>query len=175
MKKIIILSIILTGLAGCTGSSSSNSDPSGPGTPPNGSATVTATQLVGTWIGDCEVDKLDPQLSIKASLIYTITDGVRDKTLYSDGICQQVMMILPQDSFSYTLGSDFTLDGTVAGITTGTEANITDTPTGITRYNSIALVGNKLYVGDGEADPARDTSAADKRPTKLDYISFTKQ
>ena len=112
IKKIIILSAIITGLAGVAGcTSSSSSSPSGV------SATVTTAQLVGTWLLACEVEAPG---SYSVSLTLTTTDGTMDITEYSDTNCQLLSQPFTE-TFSYTLGADFTLDGTVAGITTGTE------------------------------------------------------
>lgn len=161
MNKIIILSTILAGLAGC---SSSDGDPT------NVSATVTTAQLIGTWRTACQDE--DPG-SYNASLTFNDTSAIIVINTFSDAGCQTPIAI-GIGSFTYTLGADFTLDGTVAGITTGTEIDFTDDATTETDYDSIAIVGDLLYLGDDGADPLKDTTTPDKRPTKLDDIPFTK-
>ena len=176
MNKIIILSAILAGLAGC---SSSSSDDTSTGV----SATVTTAQLVGTWLLACEEEFDDSGFSIgsfEGAVLLTASTGVVTVFEYSDANCQVDRQALSPNTFSYTLGPDFTLDGTVAGITTGTEFNEEDTTIGSIdfgekTYSSIALVGNSLYVGDDEADPLKDATAPDKRPTKLDDVPLIKQ
>ena len=161
MKIIIILSAILAGLTGC----SSSDD-----TPIN--------ELVGTWRIACEAD-LGGGGSHDISVTLTTTNGDVAFTQYSDANCQTVSMV-ENESFTYVLGSGFTLDGTVDGITTGAEFDNTNTTHGssdfgITNYNSIAVVGTSLYIGDDEADPLKDASSPAARPTKLNPVPFIKQ
>jgi hypothetical protein len=80
-------------------------------------------------------------------------------------------------SFKYTLGGPHTLDGTVAGITEGTELNFTGFTNGDPdTFDAIAINNlTDLYFTDENADPAKDASSVDKRPTKLDPIPFIKQ
>ena len=167
MKKVIILSAILVGLAGC----SSSDD-----TPSNISATLTTAELVGTWRIACEADPAGGG-SHDISVTLTTTNGDVAFTQYSDANCQTVSMV-ENESFTYVLGPDFTLDGTVAGITTGTELDSTVTTpggTGETDYDVIAVVGTSLYIGDDEADPLKDASTPAARPTTLDPVPFIKQ
>ena len=164
MKKIIILSAILAGLTGCSSS--------------DVTSTVTTAELVGTWRIACEADPGGGG-SHDISVTFTTTNGDIAFTQYSDANCQTVSMV-ENESFTYVLGPDFTLDGTVAGITTGAEFDDTTTTPGssdfgITNYNSIAVVGTSLYVGDDEADPIKDASSPATRPTKLDPVPFIKQ
>ena len=176
MNKIIILSAILAGLAGC---SSSSSDDTSTGV----SATVTTAQLVGAWQLACEEEFDDNGVSMgsfEGVVALTASTGVVTVIVYSDPDCNVISQTPPPQTFSYTLGPDFTLDGTVAGITTGTELNdevttIGSIDLGEKTYTSIALVGNSLYLGDDEADPLKDATAPDKRPTKLDDVPLIKQ
>lgn len=167
MKKIIILSAILAGLVGCSSSDTS--------TPASVSGTVTAAQLVGTWLRACEADPAGGSFDLMLTL--TAADGIVNINMYDDANCQ-TQFGMDIETFAYTLGADFTLDGTVAGITTGTELDSTDTTPGslgVTTYDSIALVGTSLYIGDDEADPLKDASTPTARPTKLNAIPFVKQ
>ena len=169
MKKIIILSAILAGLVGCSSSDDA---------PTTVSGTVTTAELVGTWLRACEADA-SLTGSFDLSLILTDTDGIVNINMYDDANCTS-QFGMDTETFTYILGADFALDGTVAGITTGTELNDTNTTPGdpdigeIT-YNSIALVGTSLYIGDDEADPAKDSSTPAARPTTLDDVPFVKQ
>lgn len=164
MKKIIIVSAILAGLVGCSSSDTS--------TPASVSGTVTTAQLIGTWLIACDVETLG---SSNGAVTLTDTTGDVAVATYDDANCQTPNGGVIMESFTYTLGADFALDGTVAGITTGTELDSIDTGTLIPSFNSIALVGTSLYLGDDEADPAKDASTPAARPTKLDDVPLTKQ
>ena len=171
MKKIIILSAVLVGLAGCSSSDDA---------PPSVSGTVTAAELVGTWLRACEADaSLGGSFDLMLTL--TATDGIVNINMYNDATCSPLAQFgMDIETFTYTLGADFALDGTVAGIITGTELDSTDTllgspDFGVITYDSIALVGTSLYVGDDEADPLKDASTPAARPTKLDALPFVKQ
>ena len=166
MKNILVLSAILAGLAGCSSSDDAPSGVSGV------SATVTTAQLIGTWLRACEADGAGG--SIEVSVTLTATTGDVEINIYDDANCQTFNMI-EMESFTYTLGSDFALDGTVAGITTGTELDSIDTGTLVPSYDNIALVGTSLYIGDDEADPLKDGSSPAARPTKLDDVPLIKQ
>ena len=170
MKKIIAISAMIIGLAGC---SSSDDTPSGV------SATVTTAQLIGTWQIACEDDGTGVSFDGVATL--TATTGSVDINMYSDAICSPSAQFgMETETFTYTLGANFSLDGTVAGITTGTEFDNTNTTPGSLNigeitYDSIALVGTLLYIGDDEADPIKDGSTPAARPTKLDDVPLIKQ
>lgn len=164
MKKIIIVSAILAGLAGCSSSDTS--------TPASVSGTVTTAQLIGTWLIACEAEAAGG--SIDGSVTLTATTGDVEINIYDNANCTS-QNGMEMDSFTYTLGSDFALDGTVAGITTGTELDSIDTNTLVPSFDSIALVGTSLYLGDDEADPAKDASTPAARPTKLDDTPLIKQ
>ena len=166
MKNIIILSAILAGLAGCSSSST-------PSTPTAVSGTVTTAQLIGTWLIACEVETLG---SSNGTVALTDTTGDVNIATYDDANCQTPNGGVIVEKFTYILGPEFALDGTVAGITTGNEFDsINLTTGGSTSFNSIALVGNLLYMGDEDADPLKDTSTPAARPTKLDDAPLTKQ
>ncbi len=164
MKKIILLSAILAGLAGCSSSDDAPTAVSG---------TVTAAELVGTWLIACEAEA-GGSFNVAATL--TATTGEIAVSTFDDAICTPITQNgMETDTFSYTLGADFALDGTVASITTGTELDSIDTNTLVSSFDSIALVGTSLYLGDDEADPAKDASSPAARPTTLDDTPLIKQ
>lgn len=178
MKKFITLStilvsVVLAGLAGC----SSSDDP--PSSNVTGIITDPA-QLVGAWLNACEIH--EPGTSTRYSVALTVDPDNANIRLnsYHDETCGELATI-ERESFSYTIGADFALDGTVAGITTGTAFNTTDTMPGspdieTISYESLAIVGNLLYVGDAHSiDPDMDASTPEKHPTKLVDNPFIKQ
>ncbi|HEB83360.1 MAG TPA: hypothetical protein ENJ11_10920 [Gammaproteobacteria bacterium] len=173
MKKIIYLCAYLlagAGLAAC----SSSGDGDGGG---SGGATLTTSDLTGTWSG-CENESggsVDIGVTIDSSSITVAFEA------YDAADCTGNIIDSGSETLSYTLGGSCTLDGTVAGITSGTELDTTvvtstvgNTP-GDKTYDCITVSGNNLYVSDDEADPAKDASAPDKRPTRLITTPFVKQ
>ena len=167
MKKIIALSAILIGLVGC----SSSDDPVA-----NLPATVTDALLNGTWESSCIVD--DPD-SFTAEVTIFNGDITTLITTYSDSLdCTPVGAVTPDIlTSSYTLGSDVTVDGSVAGITTATQIDITDTTPGSpgeTDYDIIAIKDLlTFYTGFIDAVYTGKTPAT--RPIQLDNTPFTKQ
>ena len=169
MKKFIALSAIIIGLAGCSSSSDDVTVPSIDGS-------VTDLLLNGNWLSNCVVEV--PNSFMVAA---TLKNGVGSSvgTTFSDTACTMVSMV-EQDTFTYTLGADVTVDGSVAGITTATEVDTTDTTVGspdigTIEYDIFAIKDLvTLYVGD--TDGINDGSTAALRPTTLSStIIFTKQ
>ena len=168
MKKIIALSTIIIGLAGC-----SSDDPTA-----NLESTLTHLLLNGTWISNCVTETPD---SFK--VVATLNDGIgsTEITEFSNNLdCSNNAETQPTETFTYIIGADVTVDGSVAGITTATKVDSTDTTVGSSDFGDIdydifALSGLiTLYVGD--SDGANDGSTDALRPTTLSSkISFTKQ
>ena len=156
---------ILFMLAGCGGSSSSGSGVSG---------AVTTTLATGTWKSPCLLDDEDPLdiFNIIIEIIIDATTITGTVTIYdqADTTCTAVLMTENLD-FTYTLGGNVTVDGSVAGITTATKIDITDlNPPGGIEYELIAISINKLYLGN--TDGANDGSTDALRPTQLDGSEF---
>ena len=170
MKKIIALSAILIGLAGC----SSSDDPV-----VNLPATITDALLNGTWASGCIVD--DPD-SFTVTATFNNGDGTSELTGYlGDTTCATAnLSFVENETFSYILGSDVTVDGTVAGITTATQIDVTDTTDpnspdfGTIDYDIFAIT-NLITLYAGNTDGVNDGSTAALRPTQLDDTPFTKQ
>ena len=167
MKKIIAISTIVIGLAGC----SSSDDPAA-----NLNSTLTHALLDGTWLSDCFVEAPD---SFKVSATFNNGSGSVSFTNYfGDTTCTTVSNI-EDETFTYTIGSDVTVDGSVEGITTATQIDFTDTTPGAIPADeeSFDIFAIKdlitLYVGDSTG--VNDGSTAALRPTQLQNIPFTQQ
>ena len=169
MKKFIALSAIVIGLAGCSSSSDDVTVPSIDGS-------VTALVLNGTWLSNCVVEAPN-SFMVLANLNNGLGSSVG--TTFSDTACTMVSMV-EQDTFTYTLGADVTVDGSVAGITTATEVDTTDTTVGSPDFGDIdydifAIKDlNTLYIGDDTG--VNDGTTAALRPTTLSStVTFTRQ
>lgn len=182
MRKILIISLMLYGFAGCSSESSTPAGNTSTPTTPDTTSTatpipVTNATLNGTWVGVC----FDDGGSSWVKLSFELDNGnaTAKLTTYDDATCATVAMIEILATATYTLGADVTLDGSVAGITTATEfdsTQITGVSPGQKSYDIYAILGDKLYQGDSSL-PNDGTSPA-TRPTSLngdvDEI-FTKQ
>lgn len=167
MNKIMALCAILIGLAGC----SSSDDPAA-----DLSATLTNALLNGTWASDCFVDASD-----SFTVIATFNDGngTTEITNYiGDTTCTNISFI-ENETFSYIFGNDVTVDGSVAGITTATQIDVTDTTIGSPTLGEIDYdifaITNLITLYIGNTNGVNDGSTAALRPTQLDNTPFTKQ
>jgi len=167
MKYIVALSTILTGLVGCSSSSDSTT-----------AQAVTHALLNGTWVSNCGI--IDPVSSNNIVLVFNNGVGAATYTIFDDTLCSpnSISMVEP-GSFTYTLGSDVTVDGSVAGITTATQFDITDTTQGSatfgeTTYDIVAIKDSTtLYTGDDGG--TNDGSTPALRPTQLQgFLVFNK-
>ena len=167
MKKIIALSAIVIGLAGC-----SSDDPAA-----NLSSTLTNALLNGTWASGC-VDDTPDSLQITA-MFNNGTGSVSITKFVGDTTCDPAnLATVENETFTYTIGTDVTVDGSVAGITTATQVDFTDTTAGspdigTIDYDIFAIKDLiTLYIGD--TDGANDGSTAALRPIVLMDLPFTK-
>jgi len=165
MKKILILSTILAVLTGC----SSDDDAAA-------ASALTHALLDGTWVSGCNVEA---PFSFKVTVTLNNGSGSATTTDYSDDTCTAINMV-ENETFNYVIGKDVTVDGSVAGITTATQVNFTDTtpgavPAGEKTFDIFAIANLiTLYIGD--TDGANDGSTAALRPTQLSSAPvFTKQ
>jgi len=164
MKKISLFNLMLaaavTVLAGCSESSSGGA-----------TASITAADLAGTWVDDCENDTSSS--SIETTIVISGNTIELTTNVYDVQNCAASPTMTFNESWTFTLGGSCPLDGTVAGFTTGTqfdaEVTASDFPgrAGTMTYDCIVLSAYRLYVGDEDADPAKDGSSADKRPVTL--------
>jgi hypothetical protein len=161
------LSAILTGLVGCSSSSDSTTSPA-----------VTHALLNGTWVSNCGI--IDPVSSNNIVLVFNNGVGTGTYTTYDDDLCSpnSITMVEPL-TFTYTLGSNVTVDGSVAGITTATQFDMTDTTQGSatfgeTTYDIAAIKDSTtFYIGDDSG--TNDGSTPALRPTQLQgFLVFTK-
>jgi len=163
MKKIIALSAIVIGLAGCSSSDDIVAEIGGE---------LSHLLLNGTWVSNCVAEAPD---SFK--VVATLNDGIgsTQTTEFPDNLdCTINGAEKSAETFTYVFGTDVTLDGSVAGLTAATKVDSTDT-LGNIDYDIFALDALiTLYVGD--TDGINDGSTDALRPTTLSSkISFTKQ
>ena len=170
MKKIIALSAIVIGLAGC----SSSDDVTVPGL----EGSLTDLLLNGTWISDCIND--DPDSQQVSATFNSGSGSVAFTTFVGDVTCAPASLsTVENETFDYTFGSDVTVNGSVAGITTATQIDFTDTTQGSLDIGTITydIFAIKdlltLYIGDDSG--VNDGSTAALRPTELINLPFTKQ
>lgn len=160
-------------LASCGGGSTSGTVGSIPGT-------VTHTTLNGTWLSDCEVDPVFlPGISINASALFNNGTITLTITSFDNTTCTGNTATQETFTATYILGSDITVDGSVAGISSATKIDYIDTTLnspdiGEQTFDIIAITGNKLYEGDD--DGVNDGTTDALRPTQLlGDIVFTRQ
>ncbi len=142
MKKILLLSTLLLGLTAC----SSTEDEL--------VATITNALLNGTWT-KCEID--GTSTSFKVTMTLNNGTGTSDVLTYANTTCAGNGAAEPQESITYTLGADVTVDGSVAGITTATAADISFNAAPA-ELSVVAIQNlNTLYVGDNGTTTTRAT------------------
>jgi len=164
MKKIIALSAIVIGLAGCSSSDDILAKIGGD---------LTHLLLNGTWESNCVAEAPDSY-----SVTATLNDGIgsAQTTEFSDNLdCSNNAETQPAETFTYEFGGDVELDGSVAGLTAATKVDSTDTTSGEIDYDIFALKDlATLYVGDSTGTNDGTTDAL--RPTTLLSTTwFTKQ
>jgi len=162
-RRLLLIGILLAA-AGC-----SSDDPEAVAT-----ATLSNALLNGSWSTAC--------LQTNPPLIATVTfnngEGSGEFSYFSDGACADVAMI-ETSTFTYSIGADVTVDGSVEGIRTATRIDITETTEGSPykgniEYDIYAIKDLiELYVGDSEG--LYDGTSASLRPTQLDSTVFIKQ
>ncbi len=145
---------------------------------------VLSTLLSTTWTSECVIDGANSYIPV---LIFTSTTGVSydsgtgssSKIYHTDNTTCTSFTPESTDinTFSYALGVDVVVDGTVAEITDAMELNTTNTTEGSvdigTEEFDIFAIKDKytLYFGD-KTDPTNGTTA-DLRPTQLsDTVIF---
>ena len=138
---------------------------------------ATPAEFLGTWKSVCFLDDEDPSPLNHFYSVITLTinastaNALIDMYDLSDANCLGASMQTTVTNF-YTLGSDVTVNGTVAGITTATKIDITETaPPNEVDYTIIATKDNRLYFGNDD-DPATDGTTDAKRPVQLEDVDF---
>ena len=171
MKKFIVISAIIIGLVGC---SSSSDDAT---VPPSIDGSVTHSLLNGAWLSNCVVEA-----PISFRVLALLNDGIGSSTgtVFSDTGCTTIPKVEDPQTFTYTLGANVTVDGSVAGITTATQVDLIDTtfnaiPPNEESFDIFAIKDlTTLYIGDDTG--VNDGTTAALRPTTLSStIIFTKQ
>ena len=137
-------------------------------------ARLSAHELLnGTWATVCGI--IDPVSS--NNIVYVFNDGVGSgtHTTYNDNLCSPLNIISVEPAtFTYIFGSNVTVDGSVSGITTATQIDITETTQGSATLGEITYdIGaikdlTTLYLGDDSG--TNDGSTAALRPTQLDGL-----
>lgn len=160
--SIILLSAWLAACGSSGGGSSSD-------------GTLELKDLDGTWTTACLVDAPN---SLMVELL--INNGTLNSTTttYAGNTCSGGVMMIELTNLSLKLGDAVTLDGSVAGITTATEVDATNTTpmspdNGEVEYSIIAIKGDSLYYGD--FDGVNDGTTPARRSIQLDdSVVFTR-
>ncbi len=167
MKNSIALITIIAALAGCAEETSDEVD-----------RIVTSTVLSTTWKLECVVDGENSYLPVltfatNGGQFYDSGTGTRSNIYHTGDITcasteQEVRNLT---TFNYALGSDVSVDGSIAEITEAMQIDITNTTEGsvdfgVVEYDIFAIKDRlTLYFGDKAA--ANDGSTAALRPTQL--------
>jgi hypothetical protein len=137
---------------------------------------VTPAAFLGTWKSPCFLDDDDLSDQFYSVITLTINDSTANALidrydLATDSSCMNSLSQTTVNNF-YRLGSDVTVNGTVAGITTATKIDFTETaPPNEVDYTIIAVKDNRLYFGNDD-DPATDGTTDAKRPVQLEDVDF---
>jgi hypothetical protein len=136
---------------------------------------VTPAAFLGTWKSLCFLDDDDPLDQFYSVITLTINASTANALIdmydLSDANCLGASTQTTVNNF-YRLGSDVTVNGTVAGITTATKIDFTETaPPNEVDYTIIAVKDNRLYFGNDD-DPATDGTTDAKRPVQLEDVDF---
>lgn len=175
MKYNIALMTVFIGLTGCA------EDPA-----EETARIVTSTLLSTTWTSECVIDGTNSYLptlvfATYGGASYNSGTGSSSKIYHTDNTTCSSFDAEVQDinTFSYVLGNNVTVDGTIAEITLATEIDTVNTTEGsadlgATEYDIFAIKDKyTLYFGD-KTDPSNGTSA-DLRPTQLsDSVIYTR-
>ena len=164
--------LILFLLTGCGSSSDSSDDDSATDTGSETSADDPITGLKGSWLTKC-FSEPEVLADYTSNLLSTFDNGTITSivTGYDDTSCSGNIITQEIFTFTYKLGDTITIDGSVAGITTATEIDVTETTEdsldfGEKSFDIIAVNGDKMYVGDLNSLNNGTTEAL--RATKLD-------
>ncbi len=164
LARFAAISTILLTLAACGGGGSDSDDDDDNG----GDGGAPLTNINGAYVSECLVTSATES----TEFIYVAQDGdlVVTRNDYMDDACT-VNPIASLATATYVLGGSVGLDGSVAGITSATEIDITNTTVGspdlgeIT-YDIVAIDGDTVYVG--QSDGVNDGSTPALRHTELD-------
>jgi len=175
MKKILAIGTIIAALSGCSEEPSEEFE-----------RIVISTLLSNTWRAECVIDGENSYLP---TLVF-VTDGV---TLFNSGTgtssniyhtanttCTSIdPEVLDLSTFSYTLGADVIVDGSIEGITAAVEIDTVDTTEGSVDLGvevfNIFAIKDRFTLYFGNKDEPTNGSTADLRPTQLsDSFIFTR-
>ena len=172
MKYIIALITIFAGLTGCS------EEP-----PEEFNRIVLSTFLRVTWTSECVVDGADSYISTlvftsDGGILYNSGTGTSSNSYYLEDTTCTVNETFPvpdirdSNTFSYTLGNNIIVDGSVAEITEATEIDTTTNTSGglitfgVADYDILAIKDKyTLYFGN-KADPNNGTTI-ELRPRQL--------
>ena len=151
---------------------------------------ITSTLLSHTWTSECVIDDLNsfrPTLvfTSNSSILFNSGNGTSSNLYYlGDTTCTiteafPVPEIRDLNTFSYSLGNDVIVDGSVAEITEATELDTINTTEGsldfgVEEFDIFAIKDSfTLYFGN-KTDPDNGTTI-DLRPTQLtDTVIYTR-
>ena len=179
MKYTIALITLFASLTGCS------EEP-----PEEYDRIVLSTLLSATWTSECVIDDINSYIptlafSTSGSSSYNSGNGTSSNIYYLEDITCAVTEAFPEpeirdlNTFSYTLGNDVIVDGSVAELTEATELDTVNTTVdspdiGAEEFDIFAIKDKyTLYFGD-KADPNNGTTI-DLRPTQLsDSVIYTR-
>ncbi len=174
MKYIIALITIFAGLSGCS------EEP-----PEEFNRIVLSTFLSVTWTSGCVVDGADSYIptlvfTTDGGSLYNSGTGTSSNSYYFEDTTCTITETFPvpdisdSNTFSYTLGNNVIVDGSVAEITEATEIDTTTNtsggliPFGVADYDIFAIkdkftlyFGNKAELNDGTIIELRPTQLSD--------------
>lgn len=182
MKYTIALITIFAGLSGCS------EEP-----PEEYDRIIISTLLSTTWTAECVPDDEDAGSYIQTlvfatdgGVLYNSGTGTSSEVYYSGDLTCTVTEVAPEpeirnlSTFSYTLGNNVIVDGSIAEITEATELDTVNTTIdsadlGATEFDVFAIKDKyTLYFGDKEG--LNNGTTIELRPTQLsESVIYTRQ
>lgn len=180
MKYTIALITIFASLVGCSEEAPEEFD-----------RIITSTLLSHTWTSECVIDGEDSYIptlvfTSNGGILFDSGNGTSSNIYYLGDLTCSITEAFPApetrdlNTFSYTMGIDIIVDGSVAEITEATEINTTTNTTeglitfGVADFDIFAIKNSfTLYFGN-KTDPDNGTTI-DLRPTQLtDTVIYTR-
>ena len=172
MKYTIALITIFASLVGCSEEAPEEFD-----------RIITSTLLSHTWTSECVIDGEDSYIptlvfTSNGGILFDSGNGTSSKLYYvGDQTCtvteiDPIPVTQDLNTFSYTMGNDIIVDGSVAEITEATEINTTTNTTeglitfGVADFDIFAIKDSfTLYFGN--KDELNVGTTIESRPTQL--------
>jgi hypothetical protein len=178
MKYIIALITIFISLTGCS------EEP-----PEEYARIITSTLLNATWTSECIPDGENSYILVlvftsSGGILYNSGSGTSSQIYHTADItCSTIDPVtLEVNTFSYNLGNNVVVDGSVAEITEATEIDTTtNTPAGLITFGvadfDIFAIKDKFTLYFGNKTDTNDGTTIELRPTQLsdtDTVIYTR-